>query len=110
MHQLFLSYRRPNIFLCNTTLYIDNYFLQINNRLNDDDDEDEPMKGVPDIKIKGNVIKIERKDVVWSSDEYEESEDEDTPGMEASNLVFIEEIIISKFHKIFLFFETAFLH
>ena len=34
------------------------------------------MKGVPDIKIQGNVIKIDRKDVVWSSDEYESDEEE----------------------------------
>ena len=34
------------------------------------------MKGVPDIKIQGNVIKIDRKDVVWSSDEYESEEEE----------------------------------
>ena len=43
----------------------------------DDDDEDEEVKGVPDIKIQGNVIKIDRKDVVWSSDEYEESDEEE---------------------------------
>ena len=36
------------------------------------------MKGVPDIKIQGNVIKIDRKDVVWSSDEYESEEEEET--------------------------------
>ena len=44
---------------------------------NEDDDEDEVVKGVPDIKIQGNVIKIDRKDVVWSSDEYEESDEEE---------------------------------
>ena len=63
-------------------------FLQVNGKTSnhtlddgddddDDDDEDEEVKGVPDIKIQGNVIKIDRKDVVWSSDEYEESDEEE---------------------------------
>ena len=42
-----------------------------------DEDEDEEVRGVPDIKIQGNVIKIDRKDVVWSSDEYEESDEDE---------------------------------
>ena len=47
------------------------------NHTPDDDDEDDVVKGVPDIKIQGNVIKIDRKDVVWSSDEYEESDEDE---------------------------------
>lgn len=45
----------------------------------DDDDDSKPVdaKGVPDIKIQGNVLKIDRKDVVWSDDEYEEDDEEE---------------------------------
>ena len=59
--------------------------LQVNGKTNshthgdedEEEEEDEVVKGVPDIKIQGNVIKIDRKDVVWSSDEYEESDEEE---------------------------------
>ena len=53
----------------------------INHTQNEDDDDDDTKpvdaKGVPDIKIQGNVLKIDRKDVVWSDDEYEEDDDEE---------------------------------
>ena len=39
----------------------------------DDDDVPRDAKGVPDIKIQGNIVKIDRKNVDWSDDEYDES-------------------------------------
>ena len=48
------------------------------NHDNEDEDEDDDnvprdAKGVPDIKIQGSVLKIDRKNVDWSDDEYDES-------------------------------------
>ncbi|XP_059091997.1 glutamic acid-rich protein-like isoform X3 [Tigriopus californicus] len=54
-----------------------------NENEDDDGDEDEDdskgVKGVPEIKIKGNILRIDRKDVVWSDDEYEADSPPDTP-------------------------------
>ena len=45
----------------------------------EEDDDDLKPKGPPDIKVQGNILKIDRKDIDWSEDEYEEESPPLTP-------------------------------
>ncbi len=48
----------------------------VDDDVDSDDNVPKDAKGVPDIKIQGNLLKIDRKNVDWSDDEYDESPDE----------------------------------